>query len=84
MGQPAENVRVAAQLIERTNRRMIGAEIDQEVARYATVTVLTGRIRSLGGSERLDGSPEPESQWMLKGSVAGEPHEQPGGVQPPL
>ena len=40
MGKPAEDVRVAAQLIERTNGRMIFAEIDQEVARRATI--LTG------------------------------------------
>ena len=52
---------------------MIVAEIDQEVARGATV--LTSRIRSLGGSEGLDGSPELESQWMFKGSVAGELHD---------
>ena len=52
---------------------MIGAEIDREVARYATV--LTGRIRSLGGSQRLDGLPELESQWMFNGSMAGELHD---------
>ncbi len=51
---------------------MIVAEIDQEVARRATV--LTGRIRSLGGSEGLDGSPELKSQWMVQRSVAGEFH----------
>ena len=54
---------------------MIVAEIDQEVARSATV--LTGRIRSLGGSEGLDGLPELESQWMVHRNVAREFH---GGV----
>ena len=52
---------------------MIVAEIDQEVARGATV--LTGRIRNLGGREGLDGSPELESQWMFNGNVAGEFHD---------
>ena len=37
MGKPAEDVGITAQLIERTNGGMIFAEIDQEVARRATV-----------------------------------------------
>ena len=49
---------------------MILAEINQEVACGATV--LTGRIWSLGGSERLDGSPELESQWMVHRNMARE------------
>jgi len=40
MGKPAEDVGIAVQLIEQTNGRMVFAEIDQEVARRATV--LTG------------------------------------------
>ena len=51
---------------------MILAEIDQEVARSATV--LTGRIRRLGGSEGLDSSPERESQWMVHRNMAREFH----------
>jgi hypothetical protein len=52
---------------------MVVAEIDQEVAHSATV--LTGRIIGQAGSQRLGGSPELESQWMLKGNVAGEFHD---------
>ena len=40
MGKPAEDVRIAAQLIQRTNGGMIVAEIDQEVA--GSATILTG------------------------------------------
>src|SRR5205085_2179999 len=40
VGEPAKDMRVAAQLIQRSNIRMILAEINQEVARGATV--LTG------------------------------------------
>ena len=51
---------------------MILAEINQEVARGATV--LTGRIPHLGGSEGLDGSLELESQWVFHGNVSTEFH----------
>ena len=51
---------------------MILAEINQEVARGATV--LTGRIPHLGGSEGLDGSLELESQWMVDRKVPTEFH----------
>jgi hypothetical protein len=37
MGKPAEDVRIAAQLKQRTNGRMIFAEIDQEIANRTTV-----------------------------------------------
>jgi hypothetical protein len=37
MGKPAKDVRVAAELIERANGRMIVAEIDQEVTRGTTI-----------------------------------------------
>ena len=40
VGEPAKNMRVAAQLTQRSNIRVILAEINQEVARGATV--LTG------------------------------------------
>jgi hypothetical protein len=40
MGKPAEDVGITVQLIERTNGGVVFAEIDQEVARHATV--LTG------------------------------------------
>ncbi len=49
---------------------MIVAEIDQEVARRATV--LTGRIWNLGGGEGLDGSLELKSQWVVDLGVARE------------
>ncbi len=52
---------------------MIVAKIDQEVAHSATV--LTGRIINEAGSQRLDGSLELESQWMLNGNVTGEVHD---------
>ena len=51
---------------------MILAEINQEVARGATV--LTGRIPHLGGSEGLDGSLELESQWVIDRNVSTEFH----------
>ena len=51
---------------------MILAEINQEVARGATV--LTGRIPHLGGSEGLDGSLELESQWVIHRNVSTEFH----------
>ena len=54
---------------------MILAEINQEIARGATV--LTGGIPNLGGSEGLDGPLEPESQWVVHGNVSTEFH---GGV----
>jgi len=47
---------------------VILAEINQEVARGATV--LTGCIPHLGGSEGLDGSLELESQGMVNRSEA--------------
>jgi TolB-like protein len=37
MGKPAKDVRVATQLIERTNGGMIFAETDQEVTRCTTI-----------------------------------------------
>ncbi len=51
---------------------MILGEINQEVARGATV--LTGRIPHLGGSEGLDGSLELEREWVLHGNVSTEFH----------
>lgn len=51
---------------------MILAEINQEVARGATV--LTGRIPHLSGSEGLDGSLELESQRVIHRNVATEFH----------
>ena len=51
---------------------MILAEINQEVARGATI--LTGRIPHLGGSDGLDGSLELVGQWMIQGNEAREFH----------
>jgi len=51
---------------------MILAEVNQEVARGATV--LAGRIPHLGGSEGLDGSLELESQWVIDRNVSTEFH----------
>ena len=57
MGQPAEDVRIAAQLIERADLGMLVAEIDQEAADGATV--LTGRVRTERGcGQGFDGSLE--------------------------
>ena len=66
--QPAEDVRVTAQLMQRTNLGMIGAEIAQEVARGATV--LTTRLRSECGTDGVDSAPEEVGQWMLQRSAA--------------
>src|SRR5262249_50470414 len=78
MGKPAEDVGITVQLIERTNGGMVFAEIDQEVARRATV--LTGGVWTEGGCEGLDGSLELVNQWMFQRSVAGEPHERVPGT----
>jgi hypothetical protein len=51
---------------------MILAEINQEIARGATV--LTGRVPHLGGSEGLDSSLELESQWVVHRNEAREFH----------
>ena len=72
MGVPTEDMRVAVQLTQRSNIRMILAEINQEVSRGATV--LTDRIPYLSGSEGLDGSLELESKRMVRRDMAAEFH----------
>ena len=43
VGEPAKDMRVAAQLTQRSNIRVILAEINQEVARGATAPSISGR-----------------------------------------
>ena len=52
--KPAEDVGIAAQLIERTNGGMLLTKIDQKVA--GDGTILTGRGWSEGGRQGVDGS----------------------------
>ena len=52
---------------------MVGAEIGQEVAGRATV--LTSRVGSQRGAERIDGPSEQVGQGMLKGSTARKVHD---------
>ena len=65
--KPAENVGIAAQLIERLNGRMLLAKIDQKGA--GDGTILTDRGRREGGSQRVHRSVELLHQWMFQGGV---------------
>lgn len=61
-------MRITTQLMERRNLRMVSAEIGQEVAGRATV--LTDRVGSKRGTERVYGTFEQVGQRMLKGGSA--------------
>ena len=65
--KPAENVGIAAQLIERPNGRMLLTKIDQKGA--GDGTILTGRGRSEGCRQRVNRSLELLHQRMFQGSV---------------
>ena len=66
--KPAENVRIAAQLIERTDSGMLLTKIDQKGAGHRPI--LTGRGRSEGCGQGLNRSLEVLYQRMLERSVA--------------
>ena len=67
-------MRIPAQLIERGNLGIVGAEIEQEIACRAMV--LTDRGGSKSGAERIYRTLEQVSQRMLKGSTSREVHEE--------
>ena len=71
--KPAEDVGIAAQLIQRTNGGMLLAKIDQK--RAGDGTILTGRGRSEGCRQGVNGSLELLHQWMFQRSVAAEFHD---------
>ena len=59
---PAEDVRIAAQLIERAYLGMSGCEVSQELADGAAV--VTNRLRIQRGTEGVDGAVQDRSQRM--------------------
>jgi hypothetical protein len=61
---PAEEVWIAAQLIQRDYLRMSGTEVSQELADGASV--VTSRLRIQRGAERVDGAVQDRSQRMGK------------------
>jgi hypothetical protein len=71
--EPAENVGIAAQLIERPNSRMLLTKIDQKGADDGTI--LTDRCRREGGSQRVNRSLELLHQRMFQRSVTAEFHD---------
>ena len=71
--KPAEDVRVASQLIERSNGRMLLTKIDQKGA--GDGTILTGRSRSESCCQRVNRSLELLHQRMFQRSVAADFHE---------
>lgn len=71
--EPAENVGIAAQLIERPNGRMLLTKIDQKGA--GDGTILTGGGRSEGCRQRVNRSLELLHQRMFQRSVAAEFHD---------
>ena len=71
--KPAEDVGIAAQLIERTDSGMLLAKIDQK--RAGDGTILTGRGRSEGCRQGVNGSLELLHQRMFQRSVAAEFHD---------
>jgi hypothetical protein len=65
--KPAENVGIAAQLMERHNSRMLLTKIDQKGA--GDGTILTNRRRREGGSQRVNRSLELLHQRMFQRSI---------------
>src|SRR6202521_4908546 len=59
---PAEEVWIAAQLIERAYLRMSGPEVRQELANSAAV--VTNRLRIQRGAEGVDGAVQDQRQRM--------------------
>jgi hypothetical protein len=71
--KPAENVRIATQLIQRGNSGMLLTKVDEKAAGHGTI--LTDRSGSESGRQRIDGSLELLQQRMVQRSVATELHD---------
>jgi hypothetical protein len=67
-------MRIAAQLLETSNLRMFGAEIDEEVAHHDVVITRAGRSEC--GAQRLDRVREGRRQGMLERRAAPALHEE--------
>ncbi len=74
MGHPAEDMRIAAQLFEPSNRRVFGSEIDEEAANHDVIVTLAGRSEC--GRQRLDRTGEDRRQGMLEWRTAPALHEE--------
>ena len=70
---PSEEMRIAVQLVEPRNRRVFGAEIDEEAAHHDVVVAFTGRSEC--GRQRLDRMREGMRQRMLEWRTAPTHHE---------
>jgi hypothetical protein len=68
MCHPSEDMRIAAQLVETSNRRVFRAEIDEEVVHHHVVVTCTGRGKC--GAQRFDRLREDRRQGMLKWRTA--------------
>ena len=66
---PAEDVGIAAQLIERAHLGMNGSEVSQELADGAAV--VTSRVRMERGAQGIDGAVQDRSQRMGKRRAPG-------------
>ena len=62
-GHPTENVGITAQPIQRTNLRMIGAEVGQKVSRRTAIDA--NRVRSNCRGQRIYGAAEGLGQLMI-------------------
>jgi hypothetical protein len=71
--KPAENVGIAAQLMERPNGRVLLTKIDQKGA--GDRTILPGRGRSEGCRQRVNRSLELLHQRMFERSVTARSHD---------
>ncbi len=65
LGHPAEDVWIAAQLVERDDLGMMGPEPGKEVA--DGIAVLADRIGRQRDAEGIDCSVEDRGQWMRRG-----------------
>jgi hypothetical protein len=70
---PSEDVRIAAQLLESSNLRVCGAEIDEEATHREVVMALGGRAEC--GGEGLDGAREGRCHRMLERKAGPTLHE---------
>ena len=73
VSEPAKNVWIALQLIERTNVRVLGSKPGQEVASGAVI--VTNRIRMKSRRERVDSQLEAVRQRMLERRTTHPVHE---------
>src|ERR1700687_773600 len=64
-GEPGQDVRIAAQLLEGVHLRVLSAEKIQEIADGAVIE--TNRLLVEGSGERLSGALKQGSQRMLEG-----------------